>query len=149
MVDLIRDFTRDDQDQVRALIQEGMRQRWGDDFDPRCNTDTDDLQESYVERGGEIVVFEADGDLVATGSLVPQGSNDGRILRMSVAGVRQGEGYGRRIVTELVERARRRGFVILHVETDTPWTDAVGFYADSGFTQVSRDEVSTHFEMVL
>jgi len=146
---LIRDFAPDDQDAVAQLILGGMRQRWGSRFDPTADPDIDDLWASYIDAGGEIVVGELGGSAIATTTLMGCGARDGRILRMSVARSHRGCGFGRLLVAEMVARSRRRGMLVLHVSTDTPWVDAVAFYKACGFVATSESGGDTHFELVL
>ncbi len=149
MAFLIRDFVPDDQPDVAGLIQEGMRQRWGSRFDPSANPDSDDLWASYVDAGGELLVGELDGAIVATGTLIGWGPEDGRVLRMSVAQAHQGVGLGRELLAELVTRAARRGMGVLHVSTDVPWADAVAFYESCGFLRVGESDGDIHLEHLL
>jgi GNAT superfamily N-acetyltransferase len=141
---VLRDFDARDQDALRLLILAGLRERWGDSFDDSRNPDLDDFTASYVEHGAEIVVLEDDGALVATGTLVPEEAA-GRIVRMSVAEAHRRQGLGRRIVDELVRRARHRGMTEVRVLTDTPWQSAVALYRACGFTDLGDDGADTHF----
>jgi GNAT superfamily N-acetyltransferase len=146
---MLRDFEPRDQDVVRELILAGLAERWGDRFDPNANPDTDDLWGSYVVRGGEIVVFELESEVVATGTLIREAHGAGRILRMSVDHRHRRKGLARIVVGELIERASRRGLDPVRVETDTPWAEAVALYATCGFALVSQDAIASHFVMTL
>lgn len=146
---VLRDFRREDQEALRQLILEGLRERWGDAFDPVFNPDLDDFVANYLDRRAEVVVVERHGELVATGTLVPELPDAGRIMRMSVSAAHRREGLGRRVVGELVARARRRGMAEVRVLTDTPWTSAVELYRACGFTDLGDDGVDTHFVMNL
>ena len=146
---MLRDFTSDDQAQVQALVDAGMRERWGDAYDPACNPDLDDLTANYVDGGAQVVVLELDGRIVASGILVPESTERGRILRMSVDAQHRREGHGARLVDELVRRARACGMTELVVRTDTPWTSALAMYRSCGFDEVGDDGVDTHFSMSL
>src|SRR5205807_1991401 len=143
------DFAPRDQPAVRELILSGMRERWGRRFDPTANPDTDDLWTSYIAKGGEIVVVEMDGAIIGTGTLLPEPGGGGRILRLSVEQRRRRQGDGRRIVGELIERAKRRQLDPLVVTTDTPWSDAVALYRSCGFIVVKQTKAVTHFSMSL
>lgn len=132
---------------MRNLILAGMRERWGDQFDPAANPDTDDLWGNYIAAGAEILVVEEGGDLVATGTLIPEAGGAGRILRMSVHGRHRRQGLARRMVAELLQRAARRGLDPVLVTTDTPWPDAVALYRSCGFALVSQDDEASHFSM--
>lgn len=146
---MVRDFEPDDQPAVRQLILSGMRERWGEQYDDAANPDVDDIWSTYVIKGGEVVVWEEDGVVVGTGTLVPEPDGGGRILRMSVDRSYRQHGLGRRIVAELMKRARRRRLSHLRVSTDTPWRDAVGPYASCGFEIVDQTDAATHFSLSL
>lgn len=156
---MLRAFTAADQGAVRGLILGGMRERWGERFDPAANPKVDDMWAHYVvEAHGEIVVVEIDGVVVATGTLLPEPADDGesdsdgkvgRIVRMAVDPQVRRQGLGRRVVAELVERARSHGWHRVVVETDTPWTSAVALYAACGFTVERQTPTETHFVLSL
>lgn len=146
---MIRSFTSADEAAVRELVLAGLKERWGSAFDPAYNPDLDDLQASYLERGGEIVVIEDDGRLIATGTLIPEGGQRGRIVRMSVAGSRRRSGLGRQVVGELLRRARARGMTEVVVSTDTPWASALALYRSCGFVETSWDDAHTHYVIAL
>ncbi len=124
-----------------------MAERWGDRFDPHANPDTDDLWNAYMARGAEIVVLEIDGEVIATGTLIPEADGAGRIRRVSVDRRHRRKGLARAVVSVLVERARRRDLDPLRVTADTPWTDAVQLYRACGFEIVDQNEIATHFTM--
>lgn len=142
---VIRDFAIEDQDRVRALVLEGLRERWGDAFDPGLNSDLDDIHATYVARHAEVVVIECQGAVVATGTLVPERDDTGSIVRMSVALGHRRQGLGQRVVEELVARARRRAMTEVHVLADTAWLSALALYRSCGFDEVGRDSTDTHF----
>ena len=142
-------FEPRDQPAVRQLILSGMRDRWREQYKASTNPDVDDMWSSYIAGGGEVVVWEEGTMIVATGTLVPDPDGGGRILRMSVDRSYRRRGLGRRIVTELVERAQQRGLKRLRVTTDTPWLDAVALYSACGFEIVEQTEAATNFTMSL
>lgn len=146
---MLRDFELGDQAAVRDLILSGMRERWRERYDDAANPDVCDIWSSYIAQGGEVVVWEEDGAVVGTGTLVPERDGWGRIVGMSVDGSSRRRGLGRRLVAELVERARRRSFTSLRVSTDTPWRDAVALYVSCGFEIVEQTDAATHFSMPL
>jgi GNAT superfamily N-acetyltransferase len=127
----IEAFTQEDQDAVRALILEGLRERWGP-LDPSLNADLDDIARSYG--GAEVLVARLDGRVVGTGTLVLRG-DVGEIVRMSVATDLRRRGIGRALVDALLDAARARDLPRVVLETTAEWTDAVNFYERCGFAQ--------------
>jgi GNAT superfamily N-acetyltransferase len=123
-------------DAVRSLILAGLGEHWGD-VDPTLNRDLDDLAATYA--AGSVLVASDGEHVVGTGTVVPRGQRSAEIVRMSVSPAYRGVGLGRRLVGELVERARGWGMERVVLETSAQWTDVVEFYLRCGFTQ-------THFE---
>lgn len=148
---MLRDFrpTQTDQRELRQLILAGLHERWGETFDASVNPDLDDFVTNYLDRGAEVVVVESNGELIATGILVCDEASTGRIVRMSVAASHRRRGLARRVVEELIGRARRREMSEVRVLTDTPWTSAVELYRACGFTEIGSDGADTHFVMPL
>ncbi len=135
----IRDFDPADQAAARAIIEAGLRDRWGDGFDPHANPDTD----------GDVVVAtvsKSDGgeEIVGLGVAVPEAHGLSRIVGMSVARGHRRRGIARALIAELIARARSRGHHAVIVSTDTPWTDAVALYEDSGFEVTESDDADIH-----
>ncbi len=128
---------------------DGLRERWGVAFDEAFNPDLDDIAESYLNRGADVVVAELSGQVVATGTLLFERPGQARIVRMSVAAHRRREGLGGLVVEELVARACRRNVQELQVLTDRPWESTVALYRSCGFVEVRRDSTDTHFAMSL
>ena len=146
---MLRDFEPADQPALRRRILAGLQDRGGERFDTARNPDLDDFVTHYLDCGAEIVVFEADFEIIATGVLVPDENTAGEILRMSVAATHRRQGLARRVVEKLVGRARRREMSELRVLTDTPWTSAVELYRACGFAEIESDGIDTHFVMPL
>lgn len=146
---VLRNFRPADQAAVRALVLQGLQERWGSDFDPSFNPDLAEITSHYVDNNAEVVVIEADGKIVAAGVLVPEGEGGGRLLRISVASDHRRRGLARQVVTELVKRGRQRQMTEIRVLTDTPWTSAVELYRACGFTDLGSDGTDTHFVLRL
>ncbi|WP_426573580.1 GNAT family N-acetyltransferase [Aquihabitans sp. McL0605] len=145
----MRNFTPDDQDAVRALVLDGMRERWGEAYDDSFNPDLDDIWATHVAHGAEVVVADDGGRIVAVGMLLPEPEDRGRIRRVSVDRSHRRQGLGRAVVDELVARARDRAMVEVLVRADTPWTSALALYRSCGFTCVGADDTDTLFSLTV
>ncbi len=150
----IRVFTPADQEAAAAVIQAGMRDRWGDDYDPTSNPDLRDIGASYMTSGRLFLVAEVpDGtvvdQIVGTGALVPESPGVSRILRISVDRDWRRRGTAKAIVAELLAAARRAGSTKVVVSTDTPWLEAVALYEATGFIVTGTDDIDTHFALEL
>ena len=145
----VRPFAADDHVAVRELILAGMRERWGDTYEPSANPDLDDIIATYVDRGADVGVIEIAGRIVATGTLVPLDHGTGQIVRMSVDALHRREGLARQVVEELLRRGRERGMVEVVVLTDTPWASARALYRACGFVETGQDDTDTHYSLSL
>jgi ribosomal protein S18 acetylase RimI-like enzyme len=128
----IREFRAEDQATVRALVLAGLGDHFGV-IDQTKNPDLDDIVGTYVGHGHLVVVAESDGEIVGAGTLVEETFQIGRLVRMSVARARRGQGIGRKLVEYLLEAARARGYEWVLVETTDDWHDAIGLYRACGF----------------
>ena len=145
----IRPFDPADQPVVGALIQAGLRERWGSTFDETANPDTDDLAGFYTLGRNRLIVATEDDVVVGCGALVVVEPGVARIMRMSVASSHRRQGIARTLVDRLVEIARSDGHRTVLVSTDTPWHSALELYRSCGFAEISRDETDTYFALEL
>ena len=130
----IREFTPADQEAAEAVIQAGMRDRWGNDYDPTSNPDLADLRANYMTNASLLLVAEMpDSEIVGTGALVPEGVGVSRILRISVDQASRRRGIAKALVAELLAAASKAGSTRVVVSTDTPWLEAIALYKATGF----------------
>ena len=145
----IRPFVPADQAAARALILTGLGEHWGF-IDETLNPDLDDIAVAYPpESAVFLVVEDRDGALIGAGCVFEEDAETGRIVRMSVARTERGRGIGRRLVSELEAAARQRGYHRLVLETTEDWTDAIGLYQATGFTEIGIHDGDRHFEKQL
>jgi ribosomal protein S18 acetylase RimI-like enzyme len=85
------------------------------------------------------------GTPVCTGAYICEGTT-ARITRMSVAKEFRRRGFAKRILEELVDRARRSGYTRLVLETNRSWYDAIAFYKSSGFVEYDLEDTRIHME---
>lgn len=142
----IRPFIPADQAEAKALILAGMQDHWGF-IDPTLNPDLNDIAASY--RDCVFMVGRMDGRLVATGCLKNITPACAEIVRMSVTRDLRGRGLGRRMLTELIEQARKLGCQKFILETTADWSEVVAFYESAGFTRTEIRDGDQYFEMNL
>jgi putative acetyltransferase len=144
------DLRPDEQDAVRSLILEGLREHWGS-VDPALNPDLDDLATTYA--AGRVLVASDGAVVVGTGTVIRCDDTTAEIVRMSVVRTYRRSGLGRRLVEDLVATARRWGMSRVVLETSAHWTEVVEFYERCGFTQTLFESgnfgIDAWFEMKL
>ncbi len=160
--------------QACAVIISGMRERWGETFEEHRLTDL--VQDDNHGGGHNLASFlvavvpeslkseqlQKECRVIGTGALLFENwtqheSNTvqlGRIVRMSVVKEWRRMGVAKKILEQLILRAKEKGMHVLLLETTSSWKDAIAFYLNNGFTELgnTRDEEGfedTHFYLVL
>jgi DNA-binding MarR family transcriptional regulator/GNAT superfamily N-acetyltransferase len=113
-------------------------------FDPSrsISADVDEL----TEPAGLLLVARLRGEPVGCGALKLHGRGPAEVKRMWVAPSARGLGVGRRILSELEQRARRRAVGLLRLETNETLKEAGGLYRSAGYVEVDafNDEPYAH-----
>ena len=138
----IRLFRSEDQSIAKALVLEGLVERWGFK-DPLKNPDLDDIAASFAR--GVFRVAVLDGQIVGTGALLPYRGDAAEICRMSVRRGCRRRGIGGAILRALIDDARSAGYRRLILETTSTWEDAIAFYRKHGFRETHIKEGDTYF----
>lgn len=134
----LRAFAPDDQPAARALILEGLGERFGF-IDETRNPDVDDIAAHYLTPGHLFLVAELAGVVVGTGALLFE--DDGATCQLARVSTRRDlrrQGIARLIVAALLAEARQRGRRRAWVETNETWHEAIALYQRLGFTITER-----------
>ena len=118
----IRTAVRTDAKRIHALIQQHMQEGR---LLPR------QLSELEVHIGRFVVAVDGRGSIVGCGELAPLSHSVAEVRSLVVTQKRRGTGVGRRIVSELRQRARRDGYDDLCVFAHHP-----AYFAHMGFSIV-------------
>jgi GNAT superfamily N-acetyltransferase len=105
------------------------------------------IRDAYLTAGGEFLVGEVDGALVAMGALRRVSSASAEIKRMRVHPRWQGHGFGRLLLERLEARARELGFTTLRLDTTVRQHTARAMFEDAGYKLVGTGH-ENGFELV-
>lgn len=144
----VRQYARGDADAVWSLHNSALNDVGAHAGDGPWDDDLHRIEESYLEAGGEFLVAELDGRIVAMGALLRSDDQRAEIKRMRVAPDVQRQGYGRTILRLLEQRARDLGYSVLHLDTTTKQESAQGLYRQHGFQEVGSGSHGD-FELIL
>jgi GNAT superfamily N-acetyltransferase len=147
MADLaVRRYERGDAARVWALHVAALRDAGTDTAVMPEQDDLRDVTGAYLDTGGEFLVGEREGHIVATGALDVLDEDTGELRRMRVDPAHQGKGYGTRILCALEATARDRGVTDLVLDTAVR-QGAVPFYRSRGYEVVGSERWRA-FELV-
>jgi len=135
---LLRRYEPGEEGAVRRVFRRAMREAGTDPADVPGTQDLDWIEGAYLDHGGEFLVVEVDGEVVATGGLVVDG-NVGELFRIAVDPDHQRAGHGSGLLAALEDAARERGVERLILTTALRQDAAVDFYSDHGYGQTGHD----------
>lgn len=99
------------------------------------NDDLNDVPGVYLSGGGEFLVGEVDGQVVAMGALRRIDDATAEVKRMRVFPAHQRRGYGASILSALESRARELGYRRLVLDTSEQQVAARAMYLRHGFRE--------------
>lgn len=148
----IRRYRPGDRERVETIVETALRDA-GAYFEDAPDGAEGPIEGEYLESGGEFLVGEVAGTVVATGAFRPVAgivaasldSIDDTTIetkRMHVHPDHQRRGFGQQILDELQHRARSRGYDELVLNTTDLQTAACRFYEDDGFEVLERDSIT-------
>jgi len=115
---------------LNAVDAHGGNGPWDDDLHA--------IPSAYLETGGEFLVGELDGRVVATGAIVRRDEAAAEITRMRVHPDVWRRGFGRAMLLRLEARAAELGYRRLHLETTARQTAAQALYRTHGYREANR-----------
>lgn len=149
----VRRFRPADAARVREIHEAAMRDV-GAYVEDVPDEDLEAISETYLEAGGEFLVGEREGRIVAMGAFRPLDETDFaaqvvpdlpestvELTRMRVDPDHQRRGYGQQIAEELERRARERGVHCIVLDTMPTLTAARRLYEKLGFEEAARERV--------
>lgn len=95
------------------------------------------IEETYLASGGEFLVGEWQGRVVAMGALKRLSTHEAEITRMRVHPDHQRRGHGRAILSALEARASELGHARLRLETTARQIGAQRLYVSHGYRRVA------------
>jgi DNA-binding MarR family transcriptional regulator/GNAT superfamily N-acetyltransferase len=120
---------------IRSYFTE-LDARFETGFDPTVGISAD--AHELTEPLGLLLVARLRDEPIGCGALKFHGRKPAEIKRMWVAAQARGLGVGRRLLTELEQRARDNRVRVLRLETNKSLTEAINLYRSTGYIEVAR-----------
>jgi ribosomal protein S18 acetylase RimI-like enzyme len=90
-----------------------------------------------IDGGGFWVIVNDEKIIGAAGlKILDRANGIGEVKRMAVLPECQGKGYGRLLLDNLIDEARRKSFCILRLDTMKSYEKALNLYRSSGFYEI-------------
>ncbi len=112
-----------------------------------------DIESEYLDSGGEFLVGEYDGRIVAMGGIQKTDPESAKVRRMRVDPDLQRRGFGTAILRCLEDSALELGITRLWLDTSVNFEQALNFYSRHGYhrthEQKTGDDKLIYFEKLL
>jgi GNAT superfamily N-acetyltransferase len=135
---VVRRYEPGDERAVQDVFERAMREAGTDPADVPGTRDLGWIEAAYIDPGGEFLVVEVDGEVVATGGLVVD-RDVAELFRVAVDPDHQREGHGSRLLGALEDAARDRGVERVVLTTARRQSSAVAFYPQYGYELTGED----------
>jgi GNAT superfamily N-acetyltransferase len=137
----IRRYEPGDKRAVRRLHDDALNEVGAHLGSGPWDDDLDDIEGVYLESGGEFLVGELEGEVVAMGAIRRISPDAAEVKRMRVRPGLQGRGYGQAMLDSLHRRAADLGYTTLHLDTTVQQRAARGLYLKNGYREVGWGSV--------
>jgi ribosomal protein S18 acetylase RimI-like enzyme len=124
--------------QARLCMREyfaELDRRFDTGFDPSMSISADD--DELRPPAGLFLVATLQGKPIGSGALKFHGDEPTELKRMWVAESARGLGIGRRLLSELEERAADHGAHVVRLETNKSLVEAISLYRSVGYIEVA------------
>jgi len=96
-------------------------------------SDIENLEEVYLDSGGEFTVLLRDQTIIGFFALLPAENNQVELKRLYLTAAERGRGLGKYLLELALDRARKSGHNRVYLETTSKFLEAVGLYRKYGF----------------
>ncbi len=104
--------------------------------------DLDDLTVNFFQRGGFFeVVEDASNRIIGCAGLYPLDECRAELCKMYIEQSGRGYGLGKRLLEDMLDAARRSGFVEVWLETNSVLKEATTLYQQYGFRPVASERL--------
>jgi putative acetyltransferase len=132
----IRSWQPDDRQAAADVIKNALAE-YGLGWEPDgADRDVLEVQEYYVDRGGEFWVVEYKGEIIGTSAYYPypnRGENAVEIRKMYLSAKARGQGLGKYLLGELERSIIAHGYQEIWIETASVLAAAVKLYEANGY----------------
>lgn len=146
----IRYATHKDRINIIQLVKAVLKE-FGFQYSPNSSeSDLQNIEQEYFESGGAFFLMEDDsGKLIAIGALKRIDRGYFKIRKMYVDESYRGKGYGKEILTRLLEVARKNGSKTIILETCDVMVAAQNLYKNYGFKVTNQKPSSPRCNMTM
>ena len=124
-----------DSEAIRNILEATFKEYEIDLPDNYSLSDIYDLEQEYLNAGGEFMVFLRAQNIIGFFALLPCGKNEIEVKRLYLTAGERGKGLGKSILKLALGTAKKSGYHRVNLETTSKFVEAVSLYRKYGFTK--------------
>jgi len=146
----IRKAGKNDQENIVRLVKNGLKE-FGFTYSPQTSeADLKNIDREYFQNDGVFLIMVNDRkELIATGALKKIDDRTYKIRKMYVANTHRKKGYGKEILTNLLQIAESKGAESVLLETSKSMVAAKNLYKKFGFTESAEQPASPRCDITM
>ena len=104
--------------------------------------------EKIIVDGGFIFFALLNRKVVGTCAMIKEQGDSFELAKMAVTTSAQGKGIGSLLLESAIAEARKRGALIVNLDTASPLESAIALYKKAGFVQTTPEHIHETFKRV-
>lgn len=136
-----RPFTPQDAEIAPKLFIDALQTVYPDIQSGKWDSDLNDIPGNYQADGGDFLMGEANGKVIAQGGIHRLDNSTAEMKRVAVEPEAQGGGIGQQLIEALEGRARELGFTRMVLDTTFAQAAARHVYEKAGYRLIDRKNV--------
>ena len=138
----LRAATNEDSLEVKKLVFKVLDEYKLKSSPALTDSDLEDIEESYANRGGLFEVLEIENKIVGCIGLYPINNEVVELRKMYFEKSIRGKGIGKKLLKHCIARAKELGFKTMTLETASVLKEAIALYKQFGFEEFFPDHLS-------
>lgn len=134
----IRQYIKEDQNEVLKLHIDGLSQFGASIGDPAMDKDIEQIENSYINSYGEFLVGILDGRTICMGAYRKIDNETAEIKRIRIEREFQGRGIGGLILSALEISAKEKGYKKIVLDTTGRQVPAQKLFEKHGYIETNR-----------
>lgn len=140
MQPVISEYTSSDKEGVKHIVLKGKKE-FGFEYDPRLDSDLEDINKHYIEQGGMFYVLKVDNRIIGTVAVEAK-DKYAELKRLYVAKEYQGKKCGSFLLDSAIQFCKASGFSKLELDSNVKFQKAHLLYRRRGFRLIKEVEGS-------
>lgn len=143
-----RPYQDGDKEQVRQLHEAALRSTNAFAESGNWDSDLDDIQAHYIDKDGNFIVGELDGEIVAMGAFRRLSEAVAELKRARVRPDLQGQGIGQHLLSLIEAEIRAKGYTAIQCDTTVKQPAAQHVFESTGFVELRRETDGWPIEVI-